>query len=202
MGLEVSLAQQAEHAPTRGPAAQVGRAPGPRRPRAPTSERVTRWPRFSRRARVRRGCAGLVRPGRGRAAGAGHGGTDTHGTQVGGWRRRGSQGWLTALSAPPIAAQAAPGRPLQLSLFDAADLAEITHPDYPGERLFACRNPFLAAERGRKRGERWPPPRPRSPIASRVAAGKLSGADRIGLAVGKVINRHGTAWKTGSAPTC
>src|ERR1035441_4819159 len=40
---------------------------------------------------------------------------------------------------------------LQLSLFDVVDLAEISHPDYPGERLVACKNPFLEAERARKR---------------------------------------------------
>ena len=61
-------------------------------------------------------------------------------------------GWLTALQAPAIAKLTAVGGPLQLSLSDQQDLAEITHPDYPGERLVACRNPLLAAaERARKR---------------------------------------------------
>ena len=62
-------------------------------------------------------------------------------------------GWLTALRAPAIAALAADDGPLQMSLFDDQDFAEITHPDYPGERLICCRNPLLAAERARKRGE-------------------------------------------------
>ena len=51
-----------------------------------------------------------------------------------------------------MAALAADDGPLQLSLFDQVDLAQITHPDYPGERLIACRNPALAAERARTRG--------------------------------------------------
>src|SRR6266536_3262841 len=52
-------------------------------------------------------------------------------------------GWLTCLRAPAIAALAADGGPLQMTLFDQQDLAEIAHPDYPGERLVACRNPAL-----------------------------------------------------------
>src|SRR6266545_4249698 len=62
-------------------------------------------------------------------------------------------GWLTALRAPAIAKLAVDRQPLQLSLFDEQDLAEISHPDYPGERLIACRNPHLAKERARKREE-------------------------------------------------
>ena len=59
-------------------------------------------------------------------------------------RELGGLGWLTCLRAPAIAKLAAENGPLQLSLFDQADLAEITHPDYPNERLIACRNPLLA----------------------------------------------------------
>src|SRR6266436_8440795 len=58
--------------------------------------------------------------------------------------------WITALRAPQVKALVRDGA-LQLSLFDEVDLAEITHPDYPGERLVACKNPFLQAERARKR---------------------------------------------------
>ena len=61
--------------------------------------------------------------------------------------------WLTALRAPAIQALAADNGPLQLSLFDERDMAEIASPDYPGERLIVCRNKALAAERARKRGE-------------------------------------------------
>ena len=60
-------------------------------------------------------------------------------------------GWITALRAPAIKKLMAEGGPLQMSLFDQQDLAEITSDDYPGERLVACRNPVLAAERARKR---------------------------------------------------
>ena len=60
--------------------------------------------------------------------------------------------WITALRAPTIQALAAEG-PLQLSLFDERDMAEIASDDYPGERLIVCRNPELAAERARKRAE-------------------------------------------------
>ncbi len=60
--------------------------------------------------------------------------------------------WISALRAPQIH-ELVEGGPLQLSLFDERDLAEIASPDYPGERLIACRNPLLAAERARKRGE-------------------------------------------------
>lgn len=60
---------------------------------------------------------------------------------------------ITALRAPAIAKLASDDGPLQLSLFDQRDMAEITSPDYPGERLIVCRNPLLAAERGRKRTE-------------------------------------------------
>jgi hypothetical protein len=60
--------------------------------------------------------------------------------------------WISALRTPQIQKLAGEGL-VQLSLFDQRDLAEITHPDYPGERLIVCRNPLLAAERVRKRGE-------------------------------------------------
>jgi hypothetical protein len=81
---------------------------------------------------------------------------------------------------------------LQLSLFDERDLAEFTHPNYPGERLVACRNPLLAAERTRKRGELLAATEVAlAPIVAAVKSGQLHGADRIGLRVGKVLNK----WK-------
>jgi len=58
--------------------------------------------------------------------------------------------WVTALRAPQVKKLVRDGN-LQLSLFDVQDLAEITSPDFPGERLIACMNPFLEAERARKR---------------------------------------------------
>jgi len=100
-------------------------------------------------------------------------------------------GWITALRAPDIAKLAAEDGPLQMSLFDTQDLAEISHPDFPGERLIACHNPQLAAERTRKRDDLLAATEHLlEPIIARVTAGRLAGADKIGVAVGKVINKH------------
>jgi hypothetical protein len=106
-------------------------------------------------------------------------------------RKVGGMGWLTALRAPAIAKLADQDGPLQLSLFDTQDLAEIAHPDYPGERLIACRNPLLAAERARKRTALLDATDALlAPVVAAVAAGRLHGADAIGVKVGKVVNRH------------
>jgi transposase len=100
-------------------------------------------------------------------------------------------GWITALRAPAIKKLAADDGPLQLTLFDETDLAEISHPDYPGERLIACRNPILAAERKRKRDDLLQATEKLlSQIQTRAAKGGLSGADKIGVAVGKVVNTY------------
>lgn len=100
-------------------------------------------------------------------------------------------GWITALRAPAIAKLAAEAGPLQMSLFDTQDLAEITHPDYPGERLIACRNPALAAERARKRAELLAATdKLLAALAARVSAGTLRGAGKIGEAVGKAIGKY------------
>jgi hypothetical protein len=103
----------------------------------------------------------------------------------------GDLGWITALRAPAIAKLARDDGPLQMSLFDQQDLAEITHPDYPNERLIACRNPLLAAERARKRADLLAATEKLlNEVVARVQAGRLSGADDIGVAVGKVINHY------------
>jgi hypothetical protein len=103
-------------------------------------------------------------------------------------------GWVTALRAPQIAKLAAEDGPLQMSLFDTQDLAEIAHPDYPGERLIACRNPLLAAERTRKRGDLLHATEQLlAHLVARVERGSLAGADAIGVAVGKVIDRYKVA---------
>jgi Transposase DDE domain len=100
-------------------------------------------------------------------------------------------GWISALRAPDIATLAAEQGPLQMSLFDTHDLAEISHPDYPGERLIACRNPALAAERARKRNELLAATdADLAAIAARVAAGRLRGAGKIGEAIGRVIAKR------------
>jgi hypothetical protein len=103
----------------------------------------------------------------------------------------GGMGWLTCLRAPAIAKLAADQGPLQMTLFDQSDLAEITHPDYPGERLIACRNPLLAAERARKRAALLTATETAlAPVIAAVTTGRLTGADRIGLRIGKIIARH------------
>ena len=106
-------------------------------------------------------------------------------------RELGGFGWVTALRAPAIAALAADDGPLQMSLFDQVNLAEITHPDYPGERLVACRNPALATQRARKRLALLEATDTElSKIVATVAAGRLAGAGKIGIRVGKVIGRY------------
>jgi Transposase DDE domain len=100
-------------------------------------------------------------------------------------------GWITALRAPAIKKLAAGDGPLQLSLFDEQDLAEITSPDFPGERLVCCRNPVLAAERARKREDLLASTEKLlAPLTARVQAGRLAGAAKIGVEVGKVINKY------------
>src|SRR5664280_1309235 len=106
-------------------------------------------------------------------------------------RELGGFGWVTALRAPAIAALAADDGPLQMSLFDQVNLAEISHPDYPGERLIACRNPALATERARKRLALLEATDTElAKIVAAVVAGRLTGAAKIGVRVGKVIGRY------------
>jgi hypothetical protein len=84
--------------------------------------------------------------------------------------------------------------PLQLSLFDQQDLAEITSGDFAGERLIACRNPFEAAKRARARQQLLAATEADlSAIAARAAAGRIKDPDKIGVAAGKVINRRKVA---------
>src|SRR5690348_11169113 len=102
-------------------------------------------------------------------------------------------GWITALRAPAIRKLMTEDGPLQLPLFDEQDLAEITSPDFPGERLVACRNPALAADRARKREDLLAATEQLlAPVIARVRAGRLAGAAQIGVAVGKVINKYNT----------
>jgi hypothetical protein len=113
--------------------------------------------------------------------------------QEDGTARPDAYGWITALRAPAIKKLMADDGPLQLSLFDEQDLAEITSPDFPGERLIACRNPVLAADRARKREDLLAATEKLlAPIAARVAAGRLAGAAAIGVEAGKVIARYKT----------
>ena len=101
--------------------------------------------------------------------------------------------WFTALRAPAIKALAAEGGPVQPTLFDRRDMAEITSPDYPGERLVVCRNPLLAAERARKRDELLAATeRDLARIRSRVQRTRnpLRGAAAIGQALGAVFGQR------------
>src|SRR5277367_1594294 len=100
--------------------------------------------------------------------------------------------WITALRAPAIKALLETGA-LQLSLFDQRDMASITSPDFPGERLIVCRNSDLAAERTRKREELLvATERNLGKIAAAVTREKrpLRGAAKIGVKVGAVLDKH------------
>jgi hypothetical protein len=99
--------------------------------------------------------------------------------------------WITALRAPAIRKLVADDGPLQLSLFDEQDLAEITSEDFPGERLIACRNPALAGERARKREDLLTATEKLlAPIIARVNAGKIASAAEIGKKTGEVLNKY------------
>jgi hypothetical protein len=100
--------------------------------------------------------------------------------------------WISSLRAPAIRDLVESGA-LQLSLFDQRDMASITAPDFPNERLVVCRNPDLAAERTRKREDLLTATeRDLAPIQAAVARKRnpLRGTAEIALAVGKVINQH------------
>jgi hypothetical protein len=132
------------------------------------------------------GDRGMITSARIRALNTAGDGTELDGEQA--------YGWITALRAPAIRKLMADDGPLQMSLFDQQDLAEITSPDFPGERLIACRNPVLAAERARKREALLAATEKLlAPIITRVTAGRLAGAGAIGVEVGKVISKYKTA---------
>jgi hypothetical protein len=102
--------------------------------------------------------------------------------------------WLTCLRAPAIKKLAENGGPLQLSLFDRQDLAEISSPDYPGERLIACHNPLLAEERAAHRERLLAATEAElAKIEAMVESGRLADPAKIGVRVGKVINRRKVA---------
>ena len=98
--------------------------------------------------------------------------------------------WVTALRSSSIRALVAQGH-LQMGLFDERNLLEISSPDFPGERLVACRNPELARLRVHTRNDLLAATEESlQKIQARVAAAKLVGADKIGVAAGKVVNRY------------
>ena len=101
-------------------------------------------------------------------------------------------GWITALRGPQIH-KLFQSAPLQLSLFDERDLAEIQSPDYPGERLIVCRNPLLAEERARNRQQLLQATEAeleKIVQATQRPKRRFQGKDRIALRVGNVLNRY------------
>ena len=101
--------------------------------------------------------------------------------------------WITALKSVSIRALIEQGH-LQLGLFDERNLLELSSPEYPSERLVACRNPELAKLRTHKRQELLAATEATlEKIKARVEAGKLAGQDAIGLRVGKLINQYKVA---------
>jgi hypothetical protein len=101
--------------------------------------------------------------------------------------------WITAMKSAQIRALAAEGG-LQMDLFDERNLFEFTHPDYPGERLVACRNAPLAQLRAAKRADLLQATAAElDKVCAMVARKKLSGANNIGVRVGRVVNKYKVA---------
>ena len=103
--------------------------------------------------------------------------------------------WITALRAPQVK-KLVRGGDLQLTLFDTQDLAEITSPDFPGERLVACKNPFLEAERARKRESLLAATEADlAKIAAACARARrpLRGQDKIAVRADRVLSRRKVA---------
>jgi hypothetical protein len=101
--------------------------------------------------------------------------------------------WITALKSGAIA-RLAEGGHLQLDLFDERNLITLTHEDYPGERLVACRNPALARQRAEKRRDLIAATeRELEKVAAMAAAGRLRGAGAIGVRAGKVLDKYKVA---------
>jgi len=101
--------------------------------------------------------------------------------------------WITALKSVQIRALVE-GQTLQLDLFDERSLFELSHDDYPGERLVACRNPELMKLRAHKRESLLQSTRKElEKVRARVKSGKLKGKDKIGVRVGRVINKYKVA---------
>jgi transposase len=102
-------------------------------------------------------------------------------------------GWITALKSASIRALVEQGQ-LQLGLFDDRNLLELSSPDYPGERLVACRNSQLAQLRAHTRDALLAATEVNlQKIKARVDAGRLAGQDAIGLRVGKIVNQYKVA---------
>jgi len=98
--------------------------------------------------------------------------------------------WITAMKTGGIR-KLVEGGALQLDLFDERNIFEFAHPDYPGERLVACRNPVLARKRAHKRGSMLEATqRELDKVQGMVERGRLKGQDDIGVRVGKVVDKY------------
>jgi len=108
-------------------------------------------------------------------------------------RERQGIDWITALKSTSIRTLVGEGH-VQMDLFDERNLFELSHADYPGERLIACRNPALAELRAHKRESLLKATEQLlEKVRQSVAKGRLKGQDKIGVQVGKVINRYKVA---------
>jgi transposase len=108
-------------------------------------------------------------------------------------REREQVAWITALKTGQIRALVEAGQ-LQLGLFDEKNLFELSHPDFPAERLIACRNPELAKLRGHKRQSLLEATEKElAKVKGMVERRRLSGRDAIGVRIGKVVNKYKVA---------
>jgi transposase len=108
-------------------------------------------------------------------------------------REQDQVGWITALKSSQIRALVEGGQ-LQLGLFDEKNLFELSHPDFPTERLIACRNPELAKLRSHKRQSLLEATEKElAKVQATVERGRLAGRDAIGVRVGKVVNKYKVA---------
>ena len=114
-------------------------------------------------------------------------------TQIDALRGEGGVDWVTALR-PAAIRQLLDDESLQMDLFDKRNLFELTHPDFPGERLVACRNPELARRRAAKRRSLLDATAEElDKVCGMVEGGRLQGKDKIGVRVGKVVNKYKVA---------
>jgi len=114
-------------------------------------------------------------------------------TQITTLKRLEGVDWITALKTGALRDLVADGH-VQLGLFDEHNLFELTHPDFPGERLVACRNPELAKLRAHKRQALLAATvKALDQVRGMVARGRLRGRDTIGVRVGKVVNKYKVA---------
>jgi transposase len=110
--------------------------------------------------------------------------------QIDAMRKLDGVDWITALKSGAIAKLADAGA-LQLDLFDERNLISLTHDDYTGEQLIACRNPALAKLRAEKRKDLIAATTAElEKVKTMVVGGRLEGADKIGVRIGKVIGKY------------